>query len=143
MRQISDRRCRTIAKANPFKHHARAFDQRLIIKSGPEKSEGLAAPRLLSKDGVLEHREIHQHIADLEGTANATRDSLRHSKAVHNLATEFDNTRIGRFRSIDLAHKSCLAGSVWADQPELLTAHQSQGNLPKQNLRAESLADVG
>ncbi len=36
-----------------------------------------------------------------------------------------------------------LAGSVWADQPELLPAHQSQGNLPKQNLRAESLADVG
>ena len=116
MRQIGDRSCRAIAKANPIKHHARTVDQRLIIEGRPEKPEGFTKPCLLSKDGVLKHREIHQHIADLEGTANATRDPLRHSKAVHNLATELDNTRIGRFRSVDLAHKSCFAGSVWANQ---------------------------
>ena len=104
MRQIGDRSCRAIAKANPIKHHARTVDQRLIIEGRPKKPEGFTKPCLLSKDGVLQHREIHQHIADLEGTANATRDPLRHSKAVHNLATELNNTRIGRFRSVDLAH---------------------------------------
>jgi len=116
MRQIGDRRCRPVAEANPVKHHARAFDQCLIIEGGPEKPEGLAAPRLLGKDGVLEDREIHQHIADLEGAANATRNPLWHVEAVHHLTAEFDNAGVGRFRSVDLADQCRFAGTVRADQ---------------------------
>ena len=116
MRQISDRRCRTIAKANPVKHHARTVDQRLIIEGRPKKPEGFTKPCLLSKDGVLEHREIHQHIADLEGAANATRNPLWHVEAVHHLTAEFDNAGVGRFRSVDLADQCRFAGTVRADQ---------------------------
>ena len=86
----------------------------LVAEEGVVRRE--AAPRLLGKDGVLEDREIHQHIADLEGAANATRNPLWHVEAVHHLTAEFDNAGVGRFRSVDLADQCRFAGTVRADQ---------------------------